>query len=63
MIDIITGSESTRESSFGPGSGDIVLDNVKCTGLERKITDCPNSATINCRNRYNAGVKCRGKLK
>ena len=45
---------------FGQGSGNILLDNVHCTGSERSILDCPhNGINIhNCGHSEDASVTC-----
>ncbi|XP_061628246.1 neurotrypsin isoform X3 [Phyllopteryx taeniolatus] len=45
---------------FGEGRGPIHVDNVKCSGDERSITDCIKQApgTHNCRHSEDAGVIC-----
>ncbi|XP_029968682.1 macrophage receptor MARCO [Salarias fasciatus] len=43
-----------------PGSGDIWLDDLHCTGTETDIFDCPHSAvgTHNCAHTEDVGVQC-----
>ena len=45
---------------FGPGSGEIVLDDVECTGAEPTLAECVHSpfGLHNCVHREDAGVKC-----
>lgn len=45
---------------FGEGNGPIHVDNVKCTGNERSLTDCikQDIGTHNCRHSEDAGVIC-----
>ncbi|XP_057700240.1 neurotrypsin [Corythoichthys intestinalis] len=45
---------------FGEGTGPIHVDNVKCSGDERSISDCIKQATgtHNCRHSEDAGVIC-----
>ena len=51
------------EARFGQGSGDIMLDNLRCRGSEDDIFDCPsNGLDINdCSHAEDAGVECRTK--
>ncbi|KAM9710489.1 uncharacterized protein marco isoform 1-T1 [Menidia menidia] len=43
-----------------PGTGQIWLDELKCTGAESDVFDCPNSGagTHNCNHDEDAGVHC-----
>ncbi|XP_048116111.1 neurotrypsin [Alosa alosa] len=45
---------------FGPGSGSVVLDEVRCTGNELSIEQCPKNAwgEHNCAHSEDAGVSC-----
>ncbi|XP_012686740.2 neurotrypsin [Clupea harengus] len=45
---------------FGPGSGSVVLDEVRCTGNELSIEQCPKNAwgEHNCAHTEDAGVAC-----
>ena len=46
---------------YGPGNGDIVLDEVNCGGEERRLVDCPtNTSNHDCGHKEDAGVKCYG---
>ena len=44
---------------FGQGTDPIVLDDVRCTGTERRLIDCPYTATHNCNHFEDAGVTCQ----
>lgn len=49
---------------FGPGSGNILLDNLQCSGKENHFGQCPSSAWLdhNCGHHEDAGVICSGTL-
>ncbi|XP_036907015.1 deleted in malignant brain tumors 1 protein-like [Sturnira hondurensis] len=48
------------QAHFGPGSGDILLDNLQCAGVERYLGQCAHSgwAEHNCGHHEDAGVTC-----
>ena len=48
---------------FGPGSGDIFLDNVGCTGSEVSLLDCSHDTSVSCSSGHSedAGVRCHGE--
>ena len=45
---------------FGPGSGEILLDDVECTGFEDRLADCAQGSIAkgNCWHSEDAGVVC-----
>ncbi|XP_030839959.1 deleted in malignant brain tumors 1 protein-like, partial [Strongylocentrotus purpuratus] len=47
-------------AQFGIGSGDIILDDVSCTGTETNLGDCSNAGlgVNNCGHSEDAGVLC-----
>ena len=42
---------------FGQGIGEILRQYLRCTGIERKLTDCPSSSS-SCSHTEDAGVTC-----
>ena len=46
------------QAFFGAGTGQILLDNVRCTGTEARLTDCPFITNHNCNHGEDAGVTC-----
>ena len=46
---------------FGKGTGQIVLDDVQCSGSENQLLACIHAPILNVsRNCYFAGVRCEG---
>ena len=48
------------DAVFGEGSGPIFLDDMRCTGLEYRLFDCPHRGleVSNCTHSSDAGVRC-----
>ncbi len=52
-------------AEFGQGVGTILLDDVKCNGLEYRLFDCAHAGLdiSNCDHHQDAGVVCvEGKM-
>nr|XP_021530314.1 deleted in malignant brain tumors 1 protein-like [Aotus nancymaae] len=51
---------SPGEAHFGPGSGNIFLDNLQCSGVEHYLGQCTHSgwSEHNCGHHEDAGVIC-----
>ena len=52
------------KAHFGPGSGNIFLDNLQCLGMEHYLGQCAHSgwSEHNCDHHEDAGVICSGSL-
>ncbi|XP_068457089.1 scavenger receptor cysteine-rich domain-containing group B protein [Clinocottus analis] len=53
-------SVARGEAFFGPGSGTILLDNLKCSGAEASLQECSHISwnVHNCDHSEDAGVTC-----
>lgn len=51
---------ATEGGYFGPGSGMVLLDNVRCQGTERSLSHCRNDGwgISNCEHPEDVGVIC-----
>ena len=47
---------------FGQGTGNIVMNNVHCTGTESTLTSCTHTTIHDCGHSKDAGVKCSGQF-
>ena len=56
----IAGATAQCCAAYGPGTGDILLDNLGCTGRETSLIDCPSNGigNHNCAHSEDAGVIC-----
>ena len=55
---IFTDSTALSRAPFGLGTGPIHLDDLRCTGSEGTLFDCPFTAIHNCNHFEDAGVRC-----
>ena len=54
------GATALSRATFGQGTGQIWLDDVRCTSNERRLIECPanNIGSHNCAHSEDAGVRC-----
>ena len=57
------GATALSRAAFGQGTGQIWLDDVRCTSTETNLLDCPASplGVHNCGHSEDAGVRCRAQ--
>jgi hypothetical protein len=55
-----TGAVARVNAVFGPGTGPIFLDDVRCNGLENRLFDCSHRGieVEDCSHSQDAGVTC-----
>ena len=53
------GARKTNQSRFGTVSARFSMDDVKCTGQEHKLIDCPYNTNEDCEANEGAGVICQ----
>ena len=54
---------SGRDSVYGSGSGEILLDDVECLGNETNLFNCnQRSGSHDCTHDEDAAVVCMGKM-
>ncbi|KAJ8321244.1 hypothetical protein KUTeg_001204 [Tegillarca granosa] len=60
MLGFDEGGESFQKARFGEGTGPIYLDDVRCTGTERDITQCRHRrwGENNCGHDEDGSVRC-----
>ena len=58
------GAKATSSSHFGRVQVNFAMDDLKCSGTERSLNDCPRNSRHNCGTNEGAGVRCldKGKL-
>ena len=56
--------EALLNAHFGQGTGQIVLDDVQCSGSENQLLACTSAPILtvssNCDHSDDAGVRCEG---
>ena len=50
---------------YGSGSGEILLDNVQCSGTEASLFECRHNGigVDNCTHHEDVGVECQGTFR
>ena len=56
----LSGATALTLGSVVDGSGQITLDDLRCSGTESRLVDCPHSGLNihNCAHSEDAGVRC-----
>ena len=56
----LAGAIALTRSSVVDGTGQIVLDNLRCRNTESRLVDCPHNGlgVHNCVHSDDAGVRC-----
>ena len=64
MLGFLKASSAPVKAEYGEGSGDILLDEIECTGSEISLEDCSKSefGVNNCKHEEDAGVICTGMM-
>lgn len=63
---MLLGATGQKVATYGQGTGPILLDNVRCSGSELSILECPQNpiGQHNCAHAEDAGVTCSaGKIR
>lgn len=58
-VSVFLDSQAYSNARYGQGGGPIQIDNVRCTGNENRLIDCPFGTNV-CPDRHSedASVKC-----
>ena len=65
MFHACSGSNAYRRAFYGAGTGPIHLDNVWCSGSERRLLECPhrnNTPGWDCSHAEDAALYCRTSM-
>ena len=46
-------------AKYGAGIGTILLDDVRCRGLEARLIGCASKCSHNCTHSEDVGVRCK----
>ena len=60
LILMISGATARLNAAFGQGTAPILLDDVRCRGLEYRLIECSNRGieVEDCNHNQDAGVRC-----
>ena len=58
VIIIIIDAIAVPSARYGRGVGDILMDEVACTGSETRLIDCSHSSNHDCSHFEDASVQC-----
>ena len=59
-IDLL-GTAPYISSYFGAGTGSIALRDLRCTGNEARLIDCPSTPVSICSHTEDSGVRCQAR--
>ena len=54
-----THAHSSGTTTYGKGTGAIVLDDVNCYGREKSVTHCAHITKHNCGHSEDISIKCK----
>ena len=62
MLGLGVATSAPGRAFFGAGDGEIILDEMSCTGTESDISECIHNGYLNhdCSHTEDAGVVCSG---
>ena len=55
---LLTDAIAYSRAFYGQGTVPVLLDDVRCTGTESRLIDCPRAATENCVHSKDAALSC-----
>uniref|UniRef100_A0A8C7F0E9 Deleted in malignant brain tumors 1 protein-like n=1 Tax=Oncorhynchus kisutch TaxID=8019 RepID=A0A8C7F0E9_ONCKI len=58
QLDCGSALRSPGSAYFGQGSGQILMDNIECSGSESTLRQCSHTTTHDCKHGEDAGVVC-----
>ena len=56
----LTGAKRVSSDTYGLATGPIFLDDIKCSGSEENIFNCPQRRLLdnNCQHSEDVGIQC-----